>query len=67
MSIKNYQRLLGKPIDVLEALSGTGLRTVRYIKEIPNLDKIVCNDIDPVASELITRNLAFNHCVGEVQ
>jgi tRNA (guanine26-N2/guanine27-N2)-dimethyltransferase len=45
---------------VLEALSGTGLRTVRYIKEIPNLNKIVCNDIDPVASELITRNLAFN-------
>ena len=53
IAIKNYQRLINKPIDVLEALTGTGIRTVRYIKEIPNLNQMISNDIDPLACDLI--------------
>ena len=35
---------------LLEALSATGLRSIRYIKEIPGKKHIVINDIDPAAS-----------------
>ncbi len=38
-------------INVLEALSATGLRSVRYLKEIPRIKELVANDIDPAATE----------------
>ena len=65
-AIKNYQRLIDKPIEVLETMSGTGLRTLWYIKEIPNINQITCNDIDPLACDLIKQNLSFNHCQADV-
>lgn len=37
-------------ISILEALAATGLRSVRYMKEIDSLNLIVANDIDPTAT-----------------
>jgi tRNA (guanine26-N2/guanine27-N2)-dimethyltransferase len=48
-------------IKILEALSATGLRSIRYWKEIPNIDHIVANDLMPDAVEAIKRNLEFNN------
>jgi tRNA (guanine26-N2/guanine27-N2)-dimethyltransferase len=45
---------------VLEALAATGLRSVRYLKEIPNIKTLVTNDWDPKAVELIKQNMDFN-------
>jgi tRNA (guanine26-N2/guanine27-N2)-dimethyltransferase len=45
---------------VLEALSASGLRSVRYFKEVSGLRHIVANDLDPKAVESIARNLRFN-------
>jgi tRNA (guanine26-N2/guanine27-N2)-dimethyltransferase len=45
---------------VLEALSATGLRSVRYLKEINNINLLVANDIDPAATELMQKNFDFN-------
>ncbi|ORZ33945.1 N2,N2-dimethylguanosine tRNA methyltransferase-domain-containing protein [Catenaria anguillulae PL171] len=45
---------------ILEALAASGLRSVRYAKEIPDLDHILCNDLDPEAVESIKRNVEFN-------
>ena len=47
-------------ISLLEALSATGLRSVRYMKEIDNLKNVVANDIDPTATELMKKNFYFN-------
>lgn len=47
-------------ITVFEGLSATGLRSVRFAKEIQNLEKVVANDFDPVAVELIKRNIEHN-------
>ncbi|KAL0485288.1 tRNA (guanine(26)-N(2))-dimethyltransferase [Acrasis kona] len=47
-------------LNILEALSATGLRSVRYWKEIPNVRKIVANDIVPDAVDVIRRNLDYN-------
>lgn len=49
-------------IKVLEALSATGLRSVRYMKEIESLKELVSNDIDPTATELMKKNFEFNKC-----
>jgi len=47
---------------VLEALSATGLRSIRYLKEISNIKHLTANDIDPTATELMTKNFKFNDC-----
>ena len=47
-------------IKILEALSATGLRSIRYFKEIPGTQSILVNDIDKTAVEAISRNLQFN-------
>ncbi|CAB0036326.1 unnamed protein product [Trichogramma brassicae] len=45
---------------VLEALSATGLRSIRYAKEVPGIDEIVANDISVSAVEAIKKNVVFN-------
>ena len=52
-------------ISALEALSATGLRSVRYMKEIESLRTLIANDIDPTATELMRRNFDFNGCQGD--
>ncbi|SAM83991.1 related to N2,N2-dimethylguanosine tRNA methyltransferase [Ustilago bromivora] len=45
---------------LLEALSATGLRSVRYAKEIPLLRWVLANDLSPTAVEAMKRNVALN-------
>lgn len=47
-------------VKILEALAATGLRSVRYMKEIDHVSKLVANDWDPKAVELIAKNFEFN-------
>lgn len=54
-----------KGISVVEALAATGLRSVRYVKEIPSISKLVANDLDPVATDLMKKNFEFNNCPEE--
>ncbi|KAJ3121995.1 tRNA methyltransferase 1 [Nowakowskiella sp. JEL0407] len=50
-----------KPIRILEALSATGLRSIRYAKEIPGPIHIIANDFDSVAVEQIKNNVKHNN------
>ena len=45
---------------VLEALSATGLRAVRYWKEVEGLESVVANDLDPEAVDTIRMNVLHN-------
>ncbi|KAK9475558.1 N2,N2-dimethylguanosine tRNA methyltransferase-domain-containing protein [Dipodascopsis tothii] len=47
-------------ITILEALSATGLRAIRYALEIPNVNKVIANDFSPSAVEAIKRNIENN-------
>jgi len=47
-------------IAILEALAATGLRSVRYLKEIESVKTLIANDIDPTATELMQKNFDFN-------
>lgn len=45
---------------ILEALSATGLRSIRYAKEIPGVNKIIANDLSRQAVAAIQQNLKHN-------
>ncbi|KAK6347849.1 RNA methyltransferase tRNA(m5U54)methyltransferase [Orbilia javanica] len=45
---------------VLDALSATGLRALRYAKELPFVTHVTANDMSPTAVEYIYRNVQFN-------
>ncbi|GJQ72207.1 hypothetical protein Trydic_g3298 [Trypoxylus dichotomus] len=47
-------------ITVLEALSATGLRSIRYAKEVPRIKEIIANDISQKAVESIRENVVDN-------
>lgn len=49
-----------KGIKILEALSATGLRAIRYSKEVPGVHSIIANDIEAAAIETIKRNVNYN-------
>lgn len=50
----------GFSFNILEALAATGLRSIRYAKEIPRLRQVVANDLLEEAVESIRRNTAYN-------
>ncbi|KAL2005036.1 hypothetical protein VTN00DRAFT_2886 [Thermoascus crustaceus] len=45
---------------ILDALSATGLRALRYAKEIPFATRIVANDLSPSAIESMKMNIEYN-------
>jgi tRNA (guanine26-N2/guanine27-N2)-dimethyltransferase len=45
---------------ILDALSASGLRAIRYAKELEHLSLVLANDIEAPAVESIRRNVAFN-------
>ncbi|XP_043940667.1 tRNA (guanine(26)-N(2))-dimethyltransferase [Protopterus annectens] len=47
-------------IRILDALAASGLRSIRFAKEIPGVCNIVANDFSPTAVQLIKRNIQFN-------
>jgi len=50
---------------ILEALSATGLRSIRYAKEISGVTEVVANDLSRHAVEIIKRNVEDNK-VGQI-
>jgi len=47
-------------ITILEALSATGLRSIRYAKEVEGIRQIVANDISATAVDSIRENILHN-------
>lgn len=45
---------------LLEALAATGLRSIRYAREIPLLKKVIANDLSASAVRAMKRNVALN-------
>ncbi|KAJ1657864.1 RNA methyltransferase tRNA(m5U54)methyltransferase [Dispira simplex] len=61
-SLKDQRPGFKAPVDftILEALSATGLRSIRYAKEIPQVRWVVANDLEPDAVKSIRRNVEYN-------
>lgn len=54
------------PFRILDALSATGLRALRYAKEIPTATYITANDVSPSATNSINLNVRHNAVEGLV-
>ncbi|KAF8892558.1 tRNA methyltransferase [Infundibulicybe gibba] len=62
---KNQKRLKGMTYKshnfvLLEALSATGLRSIRYAKEIPLVKYVIANDLSTAAIAAMRRNIEIN-------
>lgn len=51
---------------ILDALSATGLRALRYAQEIPSATSIVGNDMDPKAVESMGMNIKHNRLESKI-
>ncbi len=60
LAIQVFQRELGEPIKICEPLAGSGIRGMRWAKEITGVESIVLNDANPHAYSLIQRNVQTN-------
>ncbi|KAJ6234776.1 tRNA (guanine(26)-n(2))-dimethyltransferase [Anaeramoeba flamelloides] len=58
--IKNRSFEEFKGLKILEALSASGLRSIRYFKEIDGVSKILANDLSETAYESIQQNVKLN-------
>lgn len=45
---------------VCDILSGSGIRGIRYLLEVPDIDLAVLNDLNPTAVSIIKKNIALN-------
>ncbi|PVU88447.1 hypothetical protein BB561_005856 [Smittium simulii] len=59
-ALKGFESSSSKGIKILEALAASGLRSLRYVKEIDNIDYILANDLSEEAVESISRNSKYN-------
>ena len=59
-AIQTFQEEFKEKITVCDALAGSGIRGLRYAKEIKNVKKVVLNDKNPVAVKLIKKNIKEN-------
>lgn len=60
----NFHNLDG--MTIFEALAASGLRSLRYWKEVPGIRSIVVNDLDPVAVDMARENVVRNGLANEL-
>ncbi len=48
-------------IRILDALSASGLRAIRFAKEVPNVSQVIANDFSTNAVETMTSNAIDNN------
>jgi len=66
LTIQAYQELYDKrDIIIVDSMAGSGVSSIRLLKECKNIKKIYINDISPVAKDLININLRLNNLVEE--
>ncbi|KAJ6153759.1 hypothetical protein N7470_006718 [Penicillium chermesinum] len=59
--------LPGHSFKVLDALSATGLRALRYASELPMVTKVVANDLSTSAIDSMKTNIGYNKLEGRIQ
>ena len=55
-----YRKGIDHDITVCDAFGGTGIRGIRYAKEIEGIENAIVNDLNPLAVELARENIKLN-------
>lgn len=58
---------LAASFTILDALSATGLRALRYAAEIPSVSKVVANDLSASAIDSMKTNIDYNELQDRIQ
>ena len=61
LAIKAYNTLYNQDLVIVDSMAASGISSIRLLLECENIKKMYINDINPVAVELIQKNLALNH------
>jgi tRNA (guanine26-N2/guanine27-N2)-dimethyltransferase len=59
-----FSETVDHDITVCDTFGGTGIRGIRYVKEIEGVEKAVVNDLNPVAVEFAKENVNLNGLKG---
>lgn len=59
-ALKVFQRNIKRKLTVMDVLAGTGIRGLRYSKEVKGINKVILNDLNPSAIKLIKKNIKLN-------
>ncbi|NIO44707.1 MAG: tRNA (guanine(10)-N(2))-dimethyltransferase [Candidatus Aenigmarchaeota archaeon] len=59
-AIQAFQKQFKNKITICDALAGTGIRGLRYAKEVSGIKKVILNDKNPKAVNLIRKNIKEN-------
>jgi len=60
LAFQCYQMQKGCKLDICDCMSGSGIRGIRYIKEIQGINKVILNDLNPLAAKLVRNNIKLN-------
>jgi tRNA (guanine26-N2/guanine27-N2)-dimethyltransferase len=60
LAIKAYNKLYNQDLVIVDSMAASGISSIRLLLECENIKKLYINDINPVAVELIKKNLALN-------
>ena len=55
-----YSKGIDHDVTVCDAFGGTGIRGIRYAKEIEGIENAIVNDLNPLAVELAKENIDLN-------
>jgi len=58
--LKTFQKTCGRTLTVMDALSATGIRGIRYSLECCGIKSVILNDLNPDAFILIKKNIKKN-------
>ncbi|MDO5852135.1 MAG: tRNA (guanine(10)-N(2))-dimethyltransferase [Methanobacteriaceae archaeon] len=59
--INQYRKLLDHDISICDAFGGTGIRGVRYAKEIEGVTDVTICDVNPLAIDIANKNIMLNN------
>jgi len=60
LAFQCYQMQKGCKLDICDCMSGSGIRGIRYTKEIKGINKVILNDLNPLAAKLVKKNIRLN-------
>ncbi|MDL2245986.1 tRNA (guanine(26)-N(2))-dimethyltransferase [Methanobrevibacter sp. OttesenSCG-928-K11] len=61
LAIQSFQKEINEDIGICDLFGGSGIRGIRYKKEINNVDNVAINDISSLANDFERKNIEINN------
>ncbi|MDR2967025.1 MAG: tRNA (guanine(26)-N(2))-dimethyltransferase [Methanobacteriaceae archaeon] len=66
LALQTFQKEINREINICDVFGGSGVRALRYKKEIDSVGEVTANDISPLAIEYILANALTNELDIEI-